>query len=38
MDSNQEGKDMQAKIYRAAFSVSMLLVAIEALGAPKKWG
>ena len=29
-------KALQAKIYRTAFSASMLLIAIEALGAPKK--
>ncbi len=28
---------MKAKIYRTALSVSMLLVTIEALGAPKKF-
>jgi len=28
---------MKAKLYRMAFSVSMLLVTIQALGAPSKW-
>jgi hypothetical protein len=31
-------EDMKARIYRTALSVSMLLVVIEALGAPHKFG
>jgi hypothetical protein len=30
--------DMKARIYRTAVSVSMILVVIEALGAPHKFG
>jgi hypothetical protein len=28
---------VKAKIYRLALTVSMLAVAVEALGAPRKW-